>query len=308
MTGCTEAPKEKITIAINPWPGYEFLYLAEQKGFFQQQGLNIQLMQLSSLSDTQRSYINGHADGLASTMIEAVQAQVMGRKPLKIVLIPDYSNGGDVIVARTGITSVADLKGLTVGCEVSSLGIYLLQRALTIHGLQLSDVNIINIEQSAGERALQEKRIDAFVSYPPVSLHILQDQQFHQIFSSAAIPNEILDTVAISTEILSKYPDFVPKIHNAWQMALDYTQQHPEDAYQIMAQRENISSTAFQTALQDLKILNRQAQNSLFQQPDKLQTIALNVCETLVAIESLQTNCQTLPDIIYRGVPSGESN
>ena len=126
LTACAKKEPRPITIAINPWPGYELLYLAEKKQFFEKVGANIKLYQLGSLSDAQRAYLNGQVDGLTSTLIEAVQAQVLGGQALKIIMVPDYSNGGDVIVSNKSASSISDLKGKTIGCEVSSLGIYIL--------------------------------------------------------------------------------------------------------------------------------------------------------------------------------------
>jgi ABC-type nitrate/sulfonate/bicarbonate transport system substrate-binding protein len=37
---CAAKPVKVIRIGINPWPGFEFLYLAEQKGFFKEESLN----------------------------------------------------------------------------------------------------------------------------------------------------------------------------------------------------------------------------------------------------------------------------
>ena len=301
FVGCKEEIKDPISIAINPWPGYEFLYLAEKKGFFQELNANIELIQLGSLADAQRAYINGHADGLASTIIEAVQAEFLGGKPLNIVLVPDYSNGGDVIVANKDITSLEHLKGKKIGCEVSSLGIFVLQRALSKAGLQLSDVNVINVEQAHGEEYIKEGKIDAFVSYPPVSVDILKHEKYHTLFSSAEIPKEIIDTVALSEEVLKKNPDIPKKLKQGWQMALNYYHENTEDAVKIMAEREGITSDDFKAVLGDLKILDAENQKIIFSEPDKLQTAAVNVCNTLVHVQAIETNCNALPNIVYRG-------
>ena len=148
LQGCNSDQENQglVTIGINPWPGYEFLYLAEQKGFFKQVGANIKLVQLASLTDAQETYIEGHTDGMTSTLTEVVQAPFLGGKPLNVVLVTDYSNGGDVIIASKDIPDLTSLKGKTVGCEVSSLGIFILQRALKTVGLTLSDVTVVNVE------------------------------------------------------------------------------------------------------------------------------------------------------------------
>ena len=300
LTACTKS-QVPISIAINPWPGYEFLYLAEQKGFFKQLGANVKLVQLSSLGDAQRAYVNGRVDGLTSTIIEAVQVEPLGGKPLKVVLVTDYSNGGDVILASKSHPDMISLKGKTIGCEVSSLGIFILQRALTKAGMTLADVNIINVEQSNGQAQLTAGKIDAFVSYPPVSVNILENAQYHQVFDSSKIPFEIIDTVAISADIIEKQPRLVSQLHQAWQMSLDYTRKNPEEAYRIMSEREGISSSDFKDVLSDLKILDRSAQALIFQDPQKFEASARAVCETLVHTDSLSADCSQQTPLLYRG-------
>jgi len=300
LTACSK-PQPPVSIAINPWPGYEFLYLAEHKGFFKQLGADIKLVQLSSLGDAQRAYINGRVDGLTSTIIEAVQAEPLGGKPLKVVLVPDYSNGGDVILAPKAYPDMNSLKGKTIGCEVSSLGIFILQRALTKAGMTLSDVNIVNVEQSSGQARLTEGKIDAFITYPPVSVNILEGGEHHQIFNSSQIPFEIIDTVSIASDVLAQRPELVSQLHQAWQMALDYTSKNPEEAYRIMSEREGISADDFKDVLTDLKILDSSQQAAIYQEPDKFEASARAVCETLVHTDSLSVNCQEQAPLLYRG-------
>ena len=300
IQGCDKPAPSTIKIAINPWPGYEFLYLAEKKGFFEKVGLNVKLIQLVSLADAQRAYINNQVDGFASTIIEAVQAEPLGGKPLKVVLVPDYSNGGDVILANKSIESMSDLKGRVVGAEVSSLGIYVLQRALTKSNMSLSDVTVLNVEQSDGEREIKAGNIDAFVTYPPVSVKMLKLEGVHKIFTSAQIPNEIIDTVSLSQDAIDRNPGVVKKLHQAWQMALDYAENNKEEAYTLMATREGISKEEFQDVLSDLMVLNAMDQKKLFETSDILQQSVRSVCETLVHVNSIEVSCDKYPDIIYR--------
>ncbi len=301
LVGCSKQESKPITISINPWRGYEFLFLAEELGFFEQVGAPIKLVQLASLGDAQRAYINGRVDGMASTLIEAVQAEHLGGAPLKVVLVADYSNGGDVIVTDSDIPSVGDLKGRPVGCEVSSLGVFVLQRALAKAGLTLDDVTVVNTEQADGQALLNEGKIEAFVSYPPYSVNVLKDKRYHVLFSSAEIPFEIVDTVSISEAVLEVHPLLVRKLHAAWQMALDYTRDNPDQAYRIMAEREGISIEDFKAVLGDLVILGQNEQRALFLDSAKLDASVNSVCSTLVHTESLTVDCDQQRSLIYRG-------
>ena len=301
LIACTEKNKEPLTLAINPWPGYEMLYLAQQKNYFSKVGLNLKLVELGSLSDAQRAYLRGNVDGMTSTLIEAIQAQVMGNRPLKIVLLPDYSNGGDVIISRKGISNIQQLKGKTIGCEVSSLGIFMLKRALQLADMTLDDIVVKNVEQADGLRALENKEIDAFISYPPASVTILSQEEYQIIFDSSQIPNEIIDAVSFSEQALAENPDLFSKIHRAWQMALEDYQKDPLAAANIMAAREHISAQDFISILDnEIKVLSTQQQQALFQQPeDILQTIK-SVCQTLVLSKSINTDCASFPNILYQ--------
>ena len=68
-----------------------------------------------------------------------------------------------------------------------------------------------------------------------------------------------------------------------------------------MAKREGISSEEFKDVLSDLKVQNTNAQKKLFSQPDDLQHAAKIVCDTLVHVKSIETDCTNLPNLIYRG-------
>jgi NitT/TauT family transport system substrate-binding protein len=302
LTGCdSNKTNQSVRIAINPWPGYEYLFLAEQKGFFQEVGANIEMVQLMSLSDSQRAYTNGRVDGMASTLIEAVQAEPLGGKPLSIILVADFSNGGDVIVARETIENMQTLRGKTVGAELSSLGIYVLERALSKHNMALDDVKLVNTEQAQGLTFLTNGKIDAFVSYPPESINVLNQDGYHQIFDSSEIPFEIIDVLSIANHILEEQPDLPKKIQQAWQKALDYTQKNPEDAYAIMAQREGISVEEFKAVTSDLSIISSVKQRALMKDPAKLQASAKTVCQTLTHSGALQIDCNQLKPLVWQG-------
>ncbi|WP_111978651.1 ABC transporter substrate-binding protein [Algibacillus agarilyticus] len=261
-------PNNTLRIALNPWPGYELLYLAEQQGFFADQELDIKLIQIASLSDGLHAFNAGYVDGMASTSIEVLQAATLGDRTLAPVLVTDYSNGGDIIVAHPTIKAVQQLKQKRIGLELNSLGIYVLSLALAQVELSLQDVTLVNVEQLDGERALAEGTIDAFVTYPPISINLTS--HYNTLFTSKETPKKILDMVSIDPNKIGNLTDFKQKLHLAWQQTLDYTQQNKKAAYGLMANRENISLADFQHTIEnDLKLLTGAEQAKVLLQLDK---------------------------------------
>ncbi|WP_159084273.1 ABC transporter substrate-binding protein [Saccharobesus litoralis] len=279
LSACSQAP-QSIRIAINPWPGYEFIYLAEQQGYFKQQGLNIELVQIASLADGLRAFKAGQVDGMASTTVEVVHAAASSHRQITPILVADASFGGDIIVAQSDIKHVRELTGKRVGLELNSLGVLVLSLALAQHDLSLHDVQLINIEQLDGEQALDNKHIDAFVTYPPIATRLTS--KYNTIFTSKQTPNQILDVVTVDASKIPNLAEFTQKFHAAWQLALDFTLANKNVAYQIMAQRQNISIADFQQTVEnDLTIYNQSQQaNALALVKENINFVCLSLAES----------------------------
>lgn len=61
-----------MRLGITDWPGYEYIYLAQEWGLVEAQGLRLQVNQHSSLKDQRFSYEQGDVDALATTVSEAL--------------------------------------------------------------------------------------------------------------------------------------------------------------------------------------------------------------------------------------------
>lgn len=301
--GCSKPPERVYSLAINPWPGYELLYLAGVQGYFEEEGLNIRLEELSSLSDTMRAFVAGRVDGFASSLVEALLVKLHSQKRIKVVMITDYSNGGDVIVTRKEITDVAGLKGKKIGCELMGLGLVVLERALTRAGVALRDVDLVNLEQLQGVEAMELSKVDAFVTYPPESVKLLsQTDVYHPIFSSAEVPREILDVVSVNEDILKLDPNFVPKFYRAWQKAIEFTRDQPDLAYALMAERERISAQEFKLIFEEkIKVLDANQSIALMANKSFMNESLERICQSLKSVGQFSGQCQSLGYLIYSG-------
>ncbi|MBP8184620.1 MAG: ABC transporter substrate-binding protein [Pseudomonas sp.] len=264
LSACS-APPEPLRIATNPWPGYEYLYLAEQLKLFEAQGVAVQVFQFSSLSDSRRAYERGQVDGFGGTLVEVLVANEQSQRPPKIVHVSDYSNGGDLIVAQTDIAQTQQLQGKTVAIEPGTLNTYILARALNRAGLSLEQVKLVSLAQADMFTALQQKHIDAAVTYPPHSIEMLKQLPLKQLFSSREIPGEVLDVIALDAQLVATRKADVQAMLRALEAAHDYARAHPQEAHRIMAEREKISPEDFRVAVEnDLKILHAADQAAYF--------------------------------------------
>lgn len=284
LSACSEPAKEPLRIAINSWPGYEYLYLAERLQLFADEGVQVQILQFSSLNDARRAYERGQVDGIGGTLVEVLIAKEQSERQPQVVHVSDYSNGGDLIVAHAAIDDVKQLQGKRVAIEPGTLNTFILARALNRAGLSLDQVKLVSLPQADMLNALQQGEIDATVTYPPFSIEMLRQPQLKQLFSSREIPGEVLDIIAVDAQTLSSRKDDVQALLRAFEAAHTYSQTHPDEAYRIMAAREKISSEDFRNAVEnDLKILRSNEQASYFGPEQRLLEALQNTQEVLLA-------------------------
>lgn len=255
--------KEKVYhLGINPWPGYAFLYLADQKGFFDKEGLNVRLHHFSSLSEIKKAYMRGQLDMVASSIVEVVSMEEYP-SPLKILLVADYSNGADVILAQSNVVgSVGDLKGKKVAFEGNSLGEFVLARALEKYGLKWKEIQAVPAGDLELEYLIEYGLVDAVVSYPPASSLLLkQFSSWHIVFDSREIPEEIIDVVAVRSTEAS--PELMEAFFRVWERSLSYWRAHPVDAVELMAEFAGIEASEFLALLEKIEVFGVEDQERL---------------------------------------------
>lgn len=142
LSACTRpATESPLRIGTNNWPGYEPLYLARDLGHYK--GTPIKLVELPSTSEVMHALRNRTLEGAALTLDETLTLLDSGFH-LKIILVMDFSDGGDVLLAKPEIASLSALRGKRVAVEYTAVGAIILDAALNAAGLSASDITIVS--------------------------------------------------------------------------------------------------------------------------------------------------------------------
>jgi NitT/TauT family transport system substrate-binding protein len=168
LSGCSPRSDE-IDVPVSSWPGYEYFFLAQQKGLAERQNLTLTTSQFSDPQEIVHAYLRGEIPIAQLTTVELVDicARVPERCP-EVVLILDESRGADALAARRDVSSVKALKGKTIGMTFSTLGPYFVSRALQRSGLTLDQVVIRNMPLAEMPAALADGSVDAVAFFPPL--------------------------------------------------------------------------------------------------------------------------------------------
>lgn len=236
LTSCFGPSSAPLRIGANLWTGYETLYLARDLGELKDKP--IRLIDFPSGTEEVRAYRNNEIDG-AGLSIDQVITLAATQGDIRIIAIMDYSNGGDVILARPGLATMQDLKGKRIGVEATALGAFFLGRALELNGLSPQDVKAVSLELSDHEAAYRAGKVDAVVTFGPARTNLLKAGAI-QLFDSSLIPGEIVDTLAASTKAIADNGENLQALVAARFKALDYFQSNPADATRRMARRTQV--------------------------------------------------------------------
>ncbi len=254
LNGCDQhAPLPLIRIGTNVWPGYEPFYLARQDGLLD--AGQLRLIELASAPDVMDAMRQGQLEAAALTLDEILLLTSEGLD-LTVVLICDQSLGADVVLARPEIHSVAELAGLRIGVETSAVGALMLQAALESAKLELSDITIVNLRQNEYLDALAAGQIDAAVTFAPYSLQLLAAGAV-QVFSSADIPGQIVDVLAVRTELLATRQTALRSLVNGFLVSKQRIERGDPDALAIINQRLKLPAAHVKEAYQGLTMPDR---------------------------------------------------
>jgi NitT/TauT family transport system substrate-binding protein len=254
LTGCVREPETALRIGTNVWIGSEPLYLARELGRLDPAA--VQLVEYPSASEVLRAYRNQAIDGMVISLDELFGLAVDGLEP-RIVLVVDVSHGADVVVGRSGMRTMRDLKGKSVAVEGGALGAFVLSRALAINGMQASDVDVVHLESNEQPSAFEKGKVDGAVTFDPYRAQFLRAGAA-TLFDSTQIPGEIVDLLAVRASVFKKEPQAIQALLTGWFDALDYMHRDPNDAARRMGIRQQTSGEQFLEALRGLHIPSRE--------------------------------------------------
>jgi NitT/TauT family transport system substrate-binding protein len=228
------AAAETVRIAHSTWVGYGPLYVARDKGFFKNHGIDVELIVMEDPKDRFPAMLADKIDMIASTVDTGI---LYLKKPdqFKYVVAIDDSNGGDGIVALKDVSSIGDLKGKSVAVSEGSVSEFYLNVLLEKAGLKESDLKTVNMAAPEAGAAFVAKKVDAAVTWEPWLSRGKQTDFGHLLVDSSTTPGLITDVVTAKTDYVDKHPKETKAVVDAWNEAVAYVRAHPDESNEIMA-------------------------------------------------------------------------
>ncbi|MEX2499981.1 MAG: ABC transporter substrate-binding protein [Wenzhouxiangellaceae bacterium] len=251
MVGACSPPQEPVRIGILLWPPYDLAVVARAEGFIDPE--QVQLIDYQTPAEVVRASRNGLLDGFFLTTQYALQDHPAGQDA-RIVYIIDHSEGGDSLLVRPGVDSLAQLKGKRIALEAGPLGAYMLQRVLDHAGLTRADIDLHFVDTPDHVHAYASGAVDAVITYEPFGSRVAEAGA-HKLFSSRDIPNEIVDVLYVTEALIEERGQDLVSLVRGIEQARKLLESRPEHVLPIMAERHRMDTESFARALEGVSLL-----------------------------------------------------
>jgi NitT/TauT family transport system substrate-binding protein len=225
-----EAPeKKKITIAVGGKSLFYYLPLtvAERKGFFKDEGLEVEIPDFAGGAKALQALVGGSAD-MVSGAYEHTINMVAKKQPIKAVVLQAKYSSIVLLLPKEKAARYkgpADLKGLKIGVTApgSSTNMFV-NNILAKGGLKPGDVSIVGVGTGSGAFAAMDRgEIDAISNLDPVISQLEATGKFAAVADSRTEKGmqEIYggdyhaSVIYITDEFIKKNPNTVQAVVNA---------------------------------------------------------------------------------------------
>lgn len=271
--GPAMASKTKVRVAFATWVGYAPLYIAQEKGFFDKYGLDVDIMIIDDESQYAAAMASGNIDALGNVLDREVIHFAKGT-PETVLFAMDESSGGDGIIAGKGIDSLADLRGKSIGLDKSSTSYFFFLTAVQKAGVSEDSVTIHEMGASDAGAAFVAGNLDAAVSWEPWLSKASEREGGHVLASSKEFPRTIVDVFVMRKDFAEENPEAAVGMTKAWFEAIEWYRANPDEGNAIMGEglgesaeaiADMASGVTFFGAEGNLEFFDRDTENDIYE-------------------------------------------
>ncbi|MFA6093753.1 MAG: NrtA/SsuA/CpmA family ABC transporter substrate-binding protein [Elusimicrobiota bacterium] len=215
-------------------------YTALEKGFFKDEGLDVEAKMFSSGREALQALLAGHAQIQSVSETPVVHAILQGNKIAVIATAARHIEAK--LIARTdrGILKPADLRGKKIATLPGTNSDYFMYVFLKKNGIALEDVKIANMPPPEMVTAYAKGDIDGYFAWEP---HITYGRRQLPEVSKVFYPGDLYHgwtTVNMDPEFIRQNPQTVRKVVRALLRAEEFVRKNKSEAVRITAARLKI--------------------------------------------------------------------
>jgi NitT/TauT family transport system substrate-binding protein len=218
------------------------LYVAEERGYFTAQGLDLTLVRNTSSPESMRDLKTGRLDLACCGLFNLVKEVFAGTSNLRCLAVLCNGQIMDLIARRdSGINRPEDLRGKTIGLPRATAAQYFLGRFLAFHLIPFKDVTVADVKPTDLAEALATGKVDAIVVWEPYILDIGKKMGKAVVTWPAQKGEDIYWILVGREEYLHRNPAALERLLRGLEQAVNFIKEQPSAARKMICQRTKSS-------------------------------------------------------------------
>lgn len=285
--------KKTYTVATSAYPAFYLLYIAQEEGFYEKEGLDVKVVYFPVYSDSVMAFSTGQADAIGIAMPDTIAPYING-VPIETIAMLDNSNGADGIVGSEGIKNLQDLKGKSIATEYGTIEHFFLAKRLESVGLTMEDIKFVNLSIADSGPAFLANTVDAASLWEPTLSESLARPNCTLLTTSEDTPGLIADVLAVNKNM----PEtdkiaFVKALYDS----LDFYYKNPEKAIADMARCAEIPEEEMWISMSGSKLFGPKAgYETMASKEQEYTALAYDVQEVAKFLYSIKM-IESCPDV-----------
>jgi len=229
------ADPQTVTLFIGTTPDYANVYVARDKGFFEAEGLKLDIRLFPSGVAATDGFRSGKVEFVASGDIPAMRlCEAIGSK---IIAPTGFDGFSPVFMVKSSIKGPEDLKGKTLATRLGSSGELFVQKLRDKYKLAPDAFKLINLEPTDMVSVLDRGDIDGFFWFSPFEERSLQISgskvRLFMRGGEVDFTNEV--TLTARGDLVASNPDLVTRFLRGLIKGSEYAMKNRDETVNIVA-------------------------------------------------------------------------
>ncbi|TFB13114.1 ABC transporter substrate-binding protein [Filobacillus milosensis] len=240
-TSKDELEEIKVVLDWTPNTNHTGLYVARDKGYFEEEGLDVEII-MPGEAGADQLVASGKADFGVSYQESITEARVQDVPIVSIAAVIQHNTSGFASLEEEGITSPKDFEGKTYGGWGAPLEKAVISSVMQQENADVSKVDIVNMGDSDFFTAVERDDIDfAWIYYGWTGVEAeLRDTDINMVYLTDY--SEKLDyytpVLATNEDMIENNPETVSKFMKAASQGYQFAIDNPVEAANILIEAE----------------------------------------------------------------------
>lgn len=189
----------------------------------------------SAGSNKANEFLRAGSIDVGSTAGSAALLARANGSPIKVIGIysqPEWS--ALVVPADSDITSVADLAGRSVAATPGTDPYFFLLQALETEGLEITDVQLQNLQHADGRAALDAGSVDAWAGLDPIMAAAESESGAQLVYRNVDFNS--YGFLNATEEFITEHADLAQVVVDAYEQARAWALENPEETAALLAE------------------------------------------------------------------------